>query len=285
MERRRVEAQSRGGARPCHAKAGLLDLASGEFLVSSTGVDLVAGPLVAAAGEAGSLHVEVAEGKAVAAESVALSGGLAFVKEGAGTLVFNCKEQTYTGGTEVRGGTLASGVLASYVFGETVAAIAVGSAGKVDLNGNSKLADYGWTVAAGGTIVNSGANLSTAIPVSGVFSPVVTTGGFTAKLQDGSTLDFTKWEGAFPVASPAISYAADASIAVKLEPATSAIAALAKGKDGETGARGGYLLEWSAAPSGVTFALDGATASRFEMEADGNGLRVSRRPALVIFIR
>ena len=267
-------------------KAGLLDVGSGEFLVSSTGVDLVAGPVVAAAGEAGSLHVEVAEGKAVAAESVALSGGLAFVKEGAGTLVFNCKEQTYTGGTEVRGGTLASGVFASYVFGEAWAAIAVGSAGNVDLGGNAKLADYRWTVAAGGTIVNSGAAVSGPLAVSGVFSPVATTGGFTAKLQDGSTLDFTKWEGEFPVASPAISYAADANIAVKLEPATSAISAHAKAKDAGTGVRGGYLLAWSKAPSGIAFALDAATGSRFEVSAEETGgLRVSVRPPLVIYIR
>ena len=63
-------------------KAGLLDLKSGEFLVSSTGVDLVAGPVVAEAGEAGSLHVDVAEGRTVVADSLALSGTLALVKEG-----------------------------------------------------------------------------------------------------------------------------------------------------------------------------------------------------------
>ena len=86
-------------------KAGLYDRVTGDFLVSTTDVDLVAGP-VADDADVGRLHVDVAEGRTVVADSLALSGTLALVKEGAGTLTMNRSGQTYTGGTRIEAGVL-----------------------------------------------------------------------------------------------------------------------------------------------------------------------------------
>ncbi len=86
-------------------KAGLYDRVTGDFLVSSTDEDLVAGPAADDA-DVGRLHVDVAEGRTVVADSLALSGTLALVKEGAGTLTMNRAGQTYTGGTRIEAGVL-----------------------------------------------------------------------------------------------------------------------------------------------------------------------------------
>ena len=86
-------------------KAGLYDRVTGDFLVSATAVDLVAGPAADDA-DVGRLHVDVAEGRTVVADSLALSGTLALVKEGAGTLTMNRAGQTYTGGTRIEAGVL-----------------------------------------------------------------------------------------------------------------------------------------------------------------------------------
>ena len=56
--------------------------------------------------DVGRLHVDVAEGRTVVADSLALSGTLALVKEGAGTLTMNRAGQTYTGGTRIEAGVL-----------------------------------------------------------------------------------------------------------------------------------------------------------------------------------
>ena len=86
-------------------KAGLYDRVTGDFLVSATAVDLVAGPAADDA-DVGRLHVDVAEGRTVVADSLALSGTLALVKEGAGTLTMNRAGQTYSGGTRIEAGVL-----------------------------------------------------------------------------------------------------------------------------------------------------------------------------------
>ena len=86
-------------------KAGLYDRVTGDFLVSATTVDLVAGPAADDA-DVGRLHVDVAEGRTVVADSLALSGTLALVKEGAGTLTMNRAGQTYSGGTRIEAGVL-----------------------------------------------------------------------------------------------------------------------------------------------------------------------------------
>ncbi len=107
----------------------------------------------------------------------------------------------------------------------------------------------------------------------------------TVTIADGATLDFTQWTGAFPVTSPAISYASGANIALKLEPATTGITALARSKDAETGKRNGYLLSWDAIPAGVTFSPDAATRARFRVVPETNGLRVSFKGGFCIIIK
>ena len=262
---------------------GLLDLANGGFYANAGTGTFNEGNVVATT-SGGELRVNVAEGEEASVAS-ALRGGLKLVKIGAGTLVMSKASQGYAGGTEVQGGTLQSGAAAARVFGAEGTEVAVGSAGNVDLNGNANLAAYGWTVAGGGMIVNSGADIAASLAVSGVFSPVVTTGNFAATLSDGATLDFTQWTGAFPVTSPAISYASGANIALKLEPATTGITALARSKDAETGKRNGYLLSWDAIPAGVTFSPDAATRARFRVVPETNGLRVSFKGGFCIIIK
>ena len=153
---------------PATQKAGLLDLKSGEFLVSSTGVDLVAGPVVAAAGEAGSLHVEVAEGKANfvdSVNSVDLSGSLELVKEGAGTLVMALAGQTYSGGTRIEAGvldTLSGYAATKYFLGASgsdivVGAGAGGAAAVFDFKGNVDYRIYNMRL-NGGTLRNGGSD-------------------------------------------------------------------------------------------------------------------------------
>ena len=261
---------------------GLLDLANGGFYANAGTGTFNAGAVVETT-PGGELRVNVAEGEEASVAS-ALRGGLKLVKIGAGTLVMSKASQGYAGGTEVQGGTLKGGA-AALVFGAEGTEVAVGSAGNVDLNGNANLAAYGWTVAGGGMIVNSGADIAASLAVSGVFSPVVTTGDFAVTLTDGATLDFTQWTGAFPVASPTIAYASGANITLKLEPATTALTALARSKDAETGKRNGYLLSWDAIPTGVTFRPDTATSSRFRVVSETNGLRVSFKGGFCIIIK
>ena len=262
---------------------GLLDLANGGFYANAGTGTFNAGAVVETT-PGGELRVNVAEGEEASVAS-ALRGGLKLVKIGAGTLVMSKASQGYAGGTEVQGGTLQSGAAAARVFGAEGTEVAVGSAGNVDLNGNANLAAYGWTVAGGGMIVNSGADIAASLAVSGVFSPVVTTGNFAAMLSDGATLDFTQWTGAFPVASPTIVYASGANITLKLEPATTAITDLAKSKDATTGKPNGYLLSWDAIPAGVTFSPDAATRARFRVVSETNGLRVSFKGGFCIIIK
>ena len=262
---------------------GLLDLAQGVFYTNAGSGKFTAGTVVATT-PGGELRIAVAEGKTVEISETALCGTLKLVKTGEGTLVMSKASQGYAGGTDVQGGTLKGGA-AALVFGAEKTDVAVGSAGNVDLNGNANLAAYGWTVSGGGTIVNGGAAIASSLAVSGVFSPVVTTGNFGATLSDGATLDFTQWMGAFPVASPAISYASGANIALKLEPATTAITALARSRDAETGRRNGYLLSWDAIPAGVTFSPDAATRARFRVVPDESGLRMSFKAGFCIIIK
>ena len=260
---------------------GLLDLANGKFYANAGSGTFTAGNVVQTA-PGGELRIAVAEGETAEISATALRGGLKLVKTGEGTLVMSKASQGYAGGTEVQGGALRGGAAGACVLGAEGTDVAIGSAGSVDLNGNANTADYGWTVSAGGTIVNGGADIADALAVSGVFSPVATAGGFGVVLQDGAKIDFTKWTDAFPVASPAISFASGANITVVLEPRTTAISELAKSRDSETGEPDGYLLAWSEAPSGVTFTTADAG---FRVTPDGSGLCVSRKRGFIITIR
>ena len=145
-------------------KAGLYDRVTGDFLVSSTDEDLEAGPAADDA-DVGRLHVDVAEGRTVVADSLALSGTLALVKEGAGTLTMNRAEQTYTGGTHIEAGVLdtLSGYAATRHFlGASGSDIVVGSgAGGADavfdFKGNVDYRVYNMRL-NGGTLRNGGSD-------------------------------------------------------------------------------------------------------------------------------
>ena len=143
--------------------AGLYDRVSGDFLVSNTGTDLIAGPVAADSANLGTLHVDVAEGRTVVADTLALSGSLALVKKGAGTLFMNRPGQTYMGGTCVAGGVLTTksggaqnvSIAGDAYFGKPGSRIMADAGGVFDFNGNSDYRIYN-IVLNGGTLRNGG---------------------------------------------------------------------------------------------------------------------------------
>ena len=149
-----------------HAKTGavgLFDKVSGRLFTSDTGVELVAGPVSTEAEKLGSLHVDVAEGSTVVADTLALSGSLALVKKGAGTLFMNRPGQTYMGGTCVAGGVLTTksggaqnvSIAGDAYFGKPGSRIMADAGGVFDFNGNSDYRIYN-IVLNGGTLRNGG---------------------------------------------------------------------------------------------------------------------------------
>ena len=182
------------------------------------------------------------------------------------------------------GGALAYGGEIDAASGTTVSVLAsVGSAGTSVVNiagGTLEVANCGTSVVTG--TVTLGGN---AISVAGSFAPVSGTAAHTITLADGATLDFTQWTGTFPVAYPTLAYASGANVTLKLEPATTALTALARSKDAETGKRNGYLLSWDEPPSGVTFSSDAATGARFRVVPDESGLRMSFKAGFCIIIK
>ena len=151
-----------------HAKTGavgLFDKVSGRLFTSDTGVELVAGPVSTEAEKLGKLHVEIGEGRTASVDSLGLAGGLALVKEGAGTLTMNRAGQTYTGGTHIEAGVLdtLSGYAATRHFlGASGSDIVVGSgAGGADavfdFKGNVDYRVYNMRL-NGGTLRNGGSD-------------------------------------------------------------------------------------------------------------------------------
>ena len=275
-------------------KPGMFDRKNNKFYVngnSASTADFNIGTLAySATGGGGELHITVAENATLSlADMSKIAGNVKIVKDGAGTLVAPVSGQYFTGGIEVQAGTLSMGGALAYggpinaASGTTVSVPAsVGSAGTSSVSiagGTLDVANCGTSVVTG--TVTLGGN---AISVAGSFAPVSGTAAHTITLADGATLDFTQWMGAFPIAYPTLAYATDANITLKLEPATTALTALARSKDAETGKRNGYLLSWDAIPAGVTFSPDAATDARFRVVPDENGLRMSFKAGLCIII-
>ena len=144
-------------------KVGLLDKVSGSLFTSATGTELVAGPAVTTAGSSGHLRIDVSEGRTVVADTLALSGSLALVKKGAGTLFMNRPGQTYMGGTCVAGGVLTTksggaqnvSIAGNAYFGKPGSRIMADAGGVFDFNGNSDYRIYN-IVLNGGTLRNGG---------------------------------------------------------------------------------------------------------------------------------
>ena len=271
-------------------KAGFWCNVTEKFYGNSGYGNLTAGPLVQGETSGGELHITVAENATLSlADMSKIAGNVKIVKDGLGTLVAPVSGQYFTGGIEVEAGTLSmSGALAyggaiNAASGTTVSVPkSVGSAGTSVVSiagGTFEVASCGTSLVDG--TVTLGGN---AISVAGSFAPVSGTAAHTITLADGATLDFTQWTGEFPVAYPTLAYASGANITLKLEPATTALTALARSKDAETGKRNGYLLFWDEPPSGVTFSSDAATGARFRVVPDESGLRMSFKAGFSIII-
>ncbi len=124
-----------------------------------------------------------------------------------------------------------------------------------------------------------------AISVAGSFAPVSGTAAHTVTLADGATLDFSQWAGSFPVEYPSLAFAENAQIALKFTPVSTELSNLAKARNADTGVRGGYVLEWGAIPTGVTFTGDGLIDGRIKVEILDGGIRAFKPQALSIIIR
>ena len=276
-------------------KPGMFDRENNKFYVngnSASTADFNIGTLAySATGGGGELHVIVAENETLSLANMSkIAGNVKIVKDGLGTLVAPVSGQYFTGGIEVQAGTLSMGGALSY-GGEIDAAAgtmvsvpaSVGTAGTSIVNiagGVFMVGNIGVSVVDG--TVTLGGN---AISVAGSFALVSGTAAHTITLADGATLDFTQWTGTFPIAYPTLAYASGANITLKLEPATTALTALARSKNAETGKRNGYLLSWDAIPAGVTFSSDAATGARFRVVPDESGLRMSFKAGFCIIIK
>lgn len=109
-----------------------------------------------AAAATGDFIVNVAEGKTTENTTVTIAGNTRFVKEGAGTFIGKVQNQSYTGGTLVRAGTIqSSGSESKLFYGARVSTMTVDPDGTLDVNGQ-----YDWNnhdiVLNGGTLSNSG---------------------------------------------------------------------------------------------------------------------------------
>ena len=111
--------------------------------------------------QVGTLEIAVAEGESYVNTAMALTGNLKFLKTGAGTVTASKPGQTYSGGTAVEGGVLASGLSgSSHPFGADTGTdpITVSAGGTFDFNGQRDFYSYQMTL-DGGTIRNTGADL------------------------------------------------------------------------------------------------------------------------------
>lgn len=233
----------------------------------------------------GELRIEVASGKTQTAQRYAITGKVKVVKTGAGTLsLISDKTHDYTGGTEVQAGTLKINTTTANVFGAGGQTVSVGESRTIDLGGNSaNLTNYTIAMVEGAKIINSGADTTAAVKVSGTFSPVATAGGFTVAPQNGTTIDFSRWNAAFPIVSPAFLFAANGTYPLNLKP-TATMAELGKSRDGD-GAYNGYLIGWSAAPSGVAFQKQEGLGDQFRIKSKAKGLLLEYISGLGVILK
>ena len=107
--------------------------------------------------QVGTLEIAVAERESYVNTAMALTGNLKFLKTGAGTFTASKPSQTYSGGTAVEGGVLASGLNGTASpFG--TGPITVSTGGTFDFDGQRDFYSYQMTL-DGGTIRNTGADL------------------------------------------------------------------------------------------------------------------------------
>ena len=134
--------------------------------------------------QVGTLEIAVAEGESCVNTVMALTGNLKFLKTGAGTFTASRAGQTYSGGTAVEGGVLASGLIGtSNPFGTGAITVAVG--GTFDFDGKKDFHRYRM-ILDGGTIRNAGADVGSNIAQIG--SMEVTAEG--SRIEVKSSLGF-----------------------------------------------------------------------------------------------
>ena len=128
--------------------AGLYDRVGRTFFPSSTSTAFVRGE------DAATTTLTVTTPGAAAGCSVAVGGNVKLVKDGNGVLTVSKAGQTYTGGTEVRGGTLKLGSNGNYTILPSGDTVTVRDGGMIEMDGWA-----GWNgrsfVLDGGTLKNS----------------------------------------------------------------------------------------------------------------------------------
>lgn len=137
--------------------SGTLDLRGKKLTVSQlTGV----ATFTDSTNLSGELHVNVAAGTLVNT-TVAFTGSLKFVKEGAGTFTASKTGQTYSGGTEVAAGKFLFSSTAdektNCYAGKAGSTVTVDAGATLDLYGNAGFNTHP-LVLAGGTVMSSGTN-------------------------------------------------------------------------------------------------------------------------------
>lgn len=141
-----------------------LDLKGHKLYILLPGAESTVETTVKSSVEGGELHASVAAGKTYNNTKVTLTDNLTLVKEGEGVFVQSNTAQSYTGGTRIEGGVLATPTAdlsaeGVSLFG-TVNKVTVAKGGALDPRGSYNWSDY-TIVLDGGMISNTVANIGT----------------------------------------------------------------------------------------------------------------------------
>ncbi len=147
---------------------GTLDLAGHDLNVTARANLAVAYTVTDSTEQGGTLRITVPEGVTVLNDALSLTGSLRLTTTGAGTFDARKFNQTYTGGTEVEGGTLtlrlsgsASGTYSpkNRIFGAQGSVIQVDAGATFDMKGNYDFFQHR-IVLNGGTFKNAGCDMT-----------------------------------------------------------------------------------------------------------------------------
>ena len=127
------------------------------------------------------------------------------------------------------------------------------------------------------------------LAVYGTFRPE-TASFYGCTLKDGATVDLTAWPetagwpaaSSFTTGNKTLAFesgtaAAHSTVTVKIDAGRSDVRALARTK--------GYLLNWSATPENVDFALDAGDDDKYRIAAVSAGLVLYRAPGMMIIVK
>ena len=108
-------------------------------------------------GEPGELVVDVPAGATAETKTLALTGNLKLVKDGAGSMDMNRTGQTFSGGFEIKNGAVSpvpGWRGGDKYIGDEKNLVTIDAGGSYDINGGANFSSYSW-VLNGGTLVNS----------------------------------------------------------------------------------------------------------------------------------